>query len=226
MKLGKTTSVIMKSILTTIALTVMFIVSFFTTKIIYSSPPIDSENVELHTDFTEGKGRARIVYPFTVSDPDGKKIPDNASDLIDENANNPINAFKQKDTPKTNIDEETLAANAGIQKNDSIWGGIHYPEDKYSVLTRIKWMAGSLVVIEDGKISGEFKITGERIRNLKDITLRLEVITGEEKEGILSILERWEKEDFSQGVSDYNFACELLGIKTGRSIQLREQYND
>ncbi|WP_461206721.1 DUF6241 domain-containing protein [Clostridium sp. DL1XJH146] len=117
-----------------------------------------------------------------------------------------------------NSDENTLdketATNYLEEKNITI-------REEKLLYEDIHRMANTLIIAEDGKIWGKDTITDEKCN-----TLIIEITASDydDKERLLSILNRWKEDDFSEGVDDHNYVWNRLGGTIGRAKSLKEEF--
>lgn len=86
-------------------------------------------------------------------------------------------------------------------------------------LTRIHYMANSLIIAEDGHIWGKEKITKDKLESL---IIEVSNSNFNYKVDLLAILNKWKNNDFSTVVDDHNFVWKLLDGTIGRAQKANE----
>jgi hypothetical protein len=126
------------------------------------------------------------------------------NEIISENINVSDNIRKEETIPITTIETYGKVFDVKIQAH---------------VYKLMHEMANTLIIAEDEKIWGEIPITDEVIDKL---IAAINESTFDDREKLLSILQRWKNKDFSQGVEDHNYVWKKLNGNIGKAIRLKE----
>lgn len=133
-------------------------------------------------------------------------------------------AYKiQTKTPevKKSIDEIVEGNKENLDKVYVDNSKITSAEDIYNLIHQ---MANTIIVAEDNLIYGEIPINDESINKAMVMINNTDLISKEEKEVFMNILEAWQQKDYSNGVQAHNYAWKLLDGNIGRAKSLRSQY--
>jgi hypothetical protein len=88
-----------------------------------------------------------------------------------------------------------------------------YNENKvYSVMHK---MANTKIIAEDGMIWGSIAINKKNINTVRSI---VEKIDYKDRPYLLSVLKRWENNDFKLAPQEHNYFWEMLGGTVGRAV--------
>ncbi|MBC8062291.1 MAG: hypothetical protein H7Y18_16705 [Clostridiaceae bacterium] len=94
-------------------------------------------------------------------------------------------------------------------------------EDIYDLIHQ---MANTLIVAEDNLIIGEIPINDQSINEAMFIVKDNKLISKEEKEVFLNVLNDWKHKDYSNGVQAHNYTWKLLKGNMGRAKELRPEF--
>ncbi len=117
-----------------------------------------------------------------------------------------------------NSDENTIDKEAATEYLEG--KGIKFRKESL-IYVDIHRMANTLIIAEDGKRWGLDTVTDEKCN-----TLIIEVTASDynDKDRLLSILNKWKEEDFSEGVDDHNYVWNRLGGTVGRAESLKQEF--
>lgn len=94
-------------------------------------------------------------------------------------------------------------------------------EDIYTIIHK---MANTLIVAEDNLIYGLIPIDEKSINEAMVIIRDTDLISTDEKDVFMNILQEWKNEDYSNGVQAHNYAWTKLRGDIGRAKELRAEY--
>lgn len=133
--------------------------------------------------------------------------------------------FKPTDSPILVSEDNTVVEEVKSEtKTESIKtietsGKIFDVKNQEQVYKLIHEMTNTLIVAEDAKIWGEIQITDEILDKLISA---MKESSFDDKEKILTILNRWKNKDYSQGVEEHNYVWRKLRGNIGKAIKLRD----
>lgn len=129
----------------------------------------------------------------------------------------------QTKTPKVkkSIEEIVESNKDDLDKIEVDKSKITSSEDIYNLIHK---MANTLIVAEDNLIYGEIPINDDSISEAMVFIKDTNLISEEEREVFMNILEAWQEKDYSNGVQAHNYAWKLLRGDIGRAKSLRSEY--
>jgi hypothetical protein len=129
---------------------------------------------------------------------------------------------------ETKVPEVKKSTEQIVEKNKDVLNKTKIEESKVinsgDIYAMIHQMSNTLIVAEDGLIIGEIPINEQSINEAMVIINDTELISKEETEVFLNILQAWKDRDYSNGVQAHNYAWKLLHGNMGRAKELRSEY--
>ncbi|MFA9397759.1 MAG: DUF6241 domain-containing protein [Clostridiaceae bacterium] len=98
--------------------------------------------------------------------------------------------------------------------------------NKNEIYNLIHKMANTLIVAEDNQIYGETPINSGSVNKAMIIVCETDLISEDEKEVLLNILQAWKNGDYSNGVQAHNYVWKRLDGNIGRAKELRSEYKN